>query len=694
MLTPGSTYITDLKVKVLFDISLPTPVVKLINQSTGPDLPAVDMAFWLYGPNNQEIHVGDLNNPDAAGNFTEYTFDEPFPPFGNSIEWSGGPYRVVIKAKDPSFNEYTFSPEQKAEICRPKGNEFAGKNYGEAKLDIESDCNKGELYVNDVTNYNYRGLPPNFVSKKITIIPPSDGDGNVPTPSEYIGYSKVLHVLTASGQGFTAIVVTVVEYSLGNNVFVRLKFIKTQAFNVNCNYDLCPLMCEYDKLVTKAEEKCDPALNEKMILINAKLLAIYLAYSKPACGLNVGDMIEELKQFAGFSCDCSCSGIGINSSGTTNGGWNFQFNTCGDISANAAVNGQNVLLTINDKTYTFAIGATTSNAFTWTTGVDGCTRIPTLHVSTSALSIAILNFIKSDVDATNLFNSIVNIDFSQIKLLINGKCVLATNGCDYEATLVDVCDPTDIPTPIGIFKHIKINGIVYAFNMAFSFTNLTPIQTILNALNKGNFVVSINQESIDYIITITSANNPNDIQEIVFEQVCGTDILVSIRYMQIEKTCGQPVLYSAQQIVQAIVDYLCAITAKQVTIDTAIPYCKPISGDNSAEIMAGSSVHAGLTELAANQCDIVTYLLAIKTVNCANIKAIHPQLPALQINLNTDGILGTKQGQCATIGWTEIANAVSNIIFGGQTFCQAVAACATPVCGPVQNFVVTKEEAS
>lgn len=692
MTVNGSPDITDLKIQVLFDLSLAIPVVKLTNQSTGPHLGNVDLVFELYGPNSQPIHVGNFTTPDAAGNFATYTFAELFPSMGNSIEWSGNPYRLVIKGKDSEANEFQFSPEQNAEVCQPKGNSNVGKNFGEARLDISTDCNKAELYLKDITNYYYRGLAPIFVSKKIIVIPPADADYGAPTPVEYNDFSYVIHPITVVGSGYTAVVQTVADFDFGNNVFVRIKFVATETFPVNCNYDLCPLISEWDKWITDAMQKCDPSLNDKMLIANSKLVNILFAYNKPACGMNVGKMIEDLIEFAGFKCDCTCKNIGLNSNGSTTGGLNFQFTTCGDLTASAVVTGSNVALTIRDKTYTFTVNPDSTTAFSFTPTVNGCTRNIQLNVDMNILATDMLTFIKTKPALVNLFNSIFNQDLGNVKLLVDGKCLLSTLSCTYDMTLVDVCNPAD--ENILFLQKIRINGVDYVLNFGFVLTDLAPLIAALNALGKGVFNASVTSAMSVYTLHITSATNPNDIEQVSLTGTCGTGFAPDdIRLMAIGKNCTTSVQYSASQIVQAIINRICSMLTTQVYTSADITYCTPtfdVDGKIVTKtILAGSTTQSALTTLAQNQCDIIAVMLASRAVSCLALKAIYVQ-QATKTLKPTDLIHMEKNGECAGVTQDELAVALFSIMSKLPAFCAAVVKCAIPGCSPVLNFEVEK----
>jgi hypothetical protein len=304
-----STDVFTLDFAVLVDISTPNPTVKFTNQSTGPNLPGCKWLFNVITPNNQPIHVSDWNTPDGSGAWTEFTFPESLPQPGGNIAWSGSPYRFRITVRDASDKEFTY--EKTADICRPSGNQ-AGSNAGKGIIPVQVKCTDAKLYVEDKTNYSYKKqiLPSLIVQKRLTLVYPPNEQGTFPTPFVINDFTNGLIPISFSSPGYQAILESIVHYDLGSFIFLKVKYKVKETFAVQCNIDLCQLMCEYTALTQEAQKGCDKEMTDKLTLINAKMNQALVGKMQPLCKIDVGKLVEEIKELGGFDCNCDC-GNGI-----------------------------------------------------------------------------------------------------------------------------------------------------------------------------------------------------------------------------------------------------------------------------------------------------------------------------------------------------------------------------------------------
>lgn len=320
MITTSNDIFT-LDFAVLVDISTPTPTVKFSNLSTGPNLSGCKWLFNLYTPNNTPVHTSTFTTPDVNGIWTNYTLPENLPQPGGNIIWSGSYYRFVVEVMDSTGKKFLL--EKKVDICRPNGNEN-GSNYGKAVIDIQAKCSEAKLYAEDKTNYSYKKQiqPSLILQKKFTLVYPPTEQGTYPTPFIINDFTNGLIPISYSGPGYQAIIESIVQYDLGENITLQLKYKVKEAFPVQCNIDLCQLICEYNDMVKKASDGCDKEMADKLLLINAKINQALIGKMQPLCKIDVSKLVDEIKDLGGFTCNCNC-GTGIvallNPSGGGNG---------------------------------------------------------------------------------------------------------------------------------------------------------------------------------------------------------------------------------------------------------------------------------------------------------------------------------------------------------------------------------------
>lgn len=685
MIINTSPDIGVLEVKCSIDLTGANPVINLTNQTTAntntsptPTLNDLEWVLNIYSPTGTPILQSDFTSPWQTGVWTTEQLTNSWPrPFGQ-IEWSGGDYLIQFQVKDSVGNIYELF--KTATICRPTGNTKNTPNtYGVAVLTVETMCDTAQLYVKDTTSKSYRGITGTLASAYLAIDYPRDATGVRPDPFEITSFvTDALIPFTYNGRGYEATYYSTYTYDLGENVFVVIRYAAQVTFDVTCNIDLCPLSCEVKALEDSIQSGRCADIEEsqaKLNLITPKLLRAFIAKANPTCGIDLPALIEEIKSIGGFSCDCYGASTGIGTSGIVN---NFVFavnNQGGDVIGSFATTGNNVTLTIKDKSYTFGPSSGASILLVPTT--SGTNTDVQLQVNTEDLATEIYNETASNTTLLNLFNSLViNGGF---KLQVDGRCVINNGACDYEWGL------TGIPnTPNNaILVYVQVNGVNQTVNYAFNTSTLVAFQTYLNTLGLGTYVVTNNGGGS---ITITSASNSSGVGNFVYATALGDPKKLAT----ITKDCSGFVSYTPDEVVQAIIDYLCELDDSQMVTsqDYTICYIDPATkAETTSVVTAGTSLTDFIIELLERGCDTITYITGLTSglVDCQAIKANFPA--SIKVLQENDIILGTKEQECAGILPVELGTRIFELGITNVNFmaavCAAVAACAGGgVCEP------------
>lgn len=649
--------ITQLIVNITWDISNPTPVCTLENLSTGSNLAGVSWAFVTTSPSNTPIHAGDINDPDIIGEWTDFTLSDPWPKPFNQVEWSGLPYSFYVVIKDSIGNVYT-SPVQQATICRPFGNLPASKTtYGLATSDVKVQCQEAYIFFQDTTNHSYKGEAGTIISSVLRVIYPIDETYTIPDPFVASSYSTALVPITYSSKNYQFVQSSVYDYDQGDNTIVRIKYQTIQTFPVYCNIDLAPLTCEINKLINSIETgNCVDATEakNKLGLIMGKFSLVVIGMLQPLTGVDVPLLIEEIIQIGGFD-NCNCCNVAtgiIPQTSSVIGGYNFAVNKLGgDItnSSNFSTNGNNITLNIGDVSYVVAIGYESPSdisAFSVTPVVSSNGFLKTYYINIDGTQLAedILNIISTNANLVNLFNSIVTNNPGTWDLVVDGDCIFSSGtACDYAFGLTGIPANTDFAQVISI----KTQAGSIPVNFVFNLTNLPALQSYLNTLNLGTFVVT---DLGGGNVSITTTTNNNSLTGMVYSD--GTLKL----FATFASDCTGLVQRSANFVVQAIIDYICGLTDAQFVTsqDYTICYIDPVSNTKkTTTVEAGTAENLLIAEILDRQCDTVDYTIALKGVNCTSMKQLFVASPYLL--QNTDFIYGTKVGGCAGISPIELA---------------------------------------
>lgn len=689
--------ITQLNAQVTWDISGTLPAINLVNLSIGPNLAGITWWVVAFSPTGTLIHAGDFSNPDAVGIWTTLSITDSWPRPFNQIEFSGAPYILTLYIQDSQGNQYNTGPYQ-ATICRPSGNTPTSKTfYGTSKTEVIVKCQQARISFQDLTNHTYRGLDGTLVSSVLRVVYPIDETGNIPTPFVLNNFSFALVPISYSSDQYQFQTQSVYDYDFGNYVHVRIRYqtlSKNQAsymsFPVLCNIDLGVLACEYAKLVDTLENGSCSDVQEtqrKMLLINPKFSMAQLGISYPLTGIDVPELIEQIKRIGGFDCDCCNAPTGIIPNTTSViDGYSFSIvGVGGDVGGDVTTTGTNIQFNLHDKSYVFNMcPSVPTTAFTVTpsTSGDGFTKTYCLNVDLTILSTDLLNTIKDNGTLVNLFNSIV-IQGGNIELTVDGGCIFqSTSAFNYTFDLTNIPSNTTYAILSGITKGAVVQSLFYSFNL----TNLSGLQTYLNSLGIGTFIVT---NPSGQNVHIVSNANPNNLTSLTYK-------ISSTTYIANQSsTAAGYVAVTANYVVQQIINYLCGITDNQLVTsqDYSICYVDPVSKTKTTiDVPAGTKLSVFIGELVTNGCNTVDYITSLGAVTCASIQAAFPSSIALMTA--TDIILGTKAGQCARMGPVELGTAILTLGSFNQefvnAFCALVEQCGSGLsCAPYNLFQVT-----
>lgn len=691
----GSPDISVLSVKATFDISGPLPIVSIVNQSEGANLGNITWWFVLTSPTQTPIHEGSFATPDINGTWTNFAITDSWPrPFGQ-IEWSGAPYNLSVYIQDSLGNQF-IDNSYNASICRPAGNTPTSKNYfGVSNTDVRVQCDQARIFFQDQTNSSYKGQFGIQISSILTLVYPIDETGTIPPKFVINNFSTAAVPISYSSDNYQFQTQSVYDYELDLNVHLRIRYqscdVKKKlpfiTFSVLCNIDLMPLICEYNKLVDSIEQgTCVNAedATRKLTLINPKFSLVIMGIMQPLTGIDVPDLIKQIEEIGGFSCDCCNAPTGIiPQSGSVIDGYTFSIvPVCGDINGTIQVVGTNIQLLLQDKSYVFSLsGSITTTAFTITPSTNGCTKTYAFNVDMVQLSTDILNTIKTNAGLVNLFNSIVSGGGSGINLSVDGKCIFQSSSTfNYTFTLANIPSNTTNALLVSITNGASAVGLTFAFNL----TNLPALQAYLNGLGIGVFVVT---NPSGQNVQIVSSNNPNNLSSLKYS-ISATTFTATIT-----SDAAGYVPVSANQVVQYIINYLCGLTDAQVKTSQIYPisYIGGNGEPQTVNVPAGTSLASFLSTLVNLQDQTVSNIGSSLEVSCESIRGSF--VPTADPIISGDYILMTKSGSCAQGNLIDIftymlTQGVNNAT-AKAAFCAFVESCGAGLaCSPYDFFDV------
>jgi len=687
----GSPDISVLQLQVAYDISGLSPVITIQNQSQGTNLPGLVWWFVVTSPSGALIHEGSFDQPDInAQDWSTFTINDPWPQPMNQIEWNG-PYNVTVYVQDTSGNQFS-DDSYTAIIKRPNGNTSLSKNtFGIATTDVKVKCNEARIYFENTTNTSYNGSSGTRISTLLKVVYPIDPTATVPAPFSAPFNSPVLVPIAYNSKNYQFLSQIIYSYDYSQYVSIIIRYQQLETFAVQCNIDLVPLVCEVTKLIDSIEDGSCVDANEaqrKLNLIIPKLSLAVMGIMQPLTGVDVPELIDEIIAIGGFDCDCCNPATGIiPQSGSVIDGYSFSvIGSCGDITGTVQQNGSNITFTLQDKSYIFNLSPTIpTTAFSITPATVGCVKTYTLNVNMVQFGTDLANTILSNASLINLWNSVLNQSGSDIKFIVDGKCVFTSSQTyNYTFTLANV--PSN--TTFAVISSVLVSGIAKQLSFSLNLTNIAAFQTYLNSLGLGSFTVT-NPSGNN--VLITSNSNPNLLSTLVYS------ISASSFIADFTSTASGFVPVTATFIIQSIINYLCGLTDGNLKTsqDYTITYIDENGDVQETTIPAGTSLADFIADLIKYNAETIQNIGTIASVTCGSIKAAFGQ--SNKPIGSTDYLLGTNGGGvCAQVFYLDafkyMLQAAATNADAKAMFCQLAVACAEGlVCEPYDylDVVVT-----
>lgn len=611
---------------VFFDTSVLTSYISGgINNVQGICLSLVDQ-------DGVELMGVDWSNPQIVPATDEtYTLDLSYLSYAFLFQ----NYKIIGYIKDANGTVYSTEPVYK-KICQPVSINESG--YVPGTFQIIPNCPNNTLTVKELTILAYNNLLPESVVKSGLLYYPT---GTI-SPIAFTGTPFTNNVIYTGQYRITD--TTDATYNLNDDIYVVVSYYTDSPFPVNCTTSIADLLCCVEEVQQTAIRECTNARGQAA---KQKLLEI-------STYLSTGLLAEINGQDASFEADYIRKALNCN---------------CGATSIH-----QNEATPVNPTIYSIIIN-----------GVGGTTvAAPTITGATKTFNVVSSTYIVSKKDAgdlaftitvdtsvTNVVRYLIAFDYNKMAdyiltefegsaeytarlqaLLVtglnlsglNGACILNTSTANYTIQLTGI-------TASDLIESITINGIIHLAPANTHANNATAVQTWLNTLALGTFAVTFSAG----VITISSLSNSHTLSTVVFEigGVSGSRLSVLFQNSK----------YTLVQILQAIIDYLCGLTALQVALGNNLTLYQFDYNGNivSFSYSATGTQDAYNTGVAAAIQNLILRIDTLTGITCAKLKAIFVDRPNGVFG-TADRIYGTLGEECAGLTDLQFATAVFNAV--------------------------------
>lgn len=627
----NSPDITSLQVDVTWNLSGQTPAINLINLSTGSNLAGCTWAFTAYSPSLTPIHLGNIASPDTTGAWSTFTLNDAWAtnPFNQyQVEW--GVYQFYVTVKDSLGNIFStqYQP-QTTTITAPSGIGNSFQSYfGIASSNVFPKCNEGYVFFQDNTNAIYQGMTGTKLTGSLIVSFPMDKTGNRQANFNLVAYTSALVPVTINSNDYSFVQNSSYTYDFGNYTHVVINYFFQGMFGIWCGVDLLPLTAVINKFFYKIETNEFPDMSSALkrgMLILSEYSMIVTAILQPLAGaIDVPTHIMNIEQLTGFKCFDACcnaqSGIIPQAANSTIGGYNFIVNSLGgDVGGNFSTNGNNITLNIGDVKYIVDVTQTSPSGLTALTVTPQSsgqyTKYYHLFLDGGVLAAELPAIIQNNADTYNLWQALFNQQPGSFKIAVDGACIFtSTNACDYTFGLANI----PVSTTNALLTGVVLGAVNTPLNYAFNQTNLTGLQTYLNGLGLGNFVVT---NTGGNNISIASSANTNNITALNYS-------IANVVYTaSLTKNCTGYQQKEVQEVIQDMIYAFCSLqdTGVKTSAQYTICYLDATGTQQTTVVNEGANLNVLIDALLTAGCSTITFLKNNPSnVNCATLQAAFP----------------------------------------------------------------------
>lgn len=516
------------------------------NVSGSGYLYTLGVAFSVLDQDGVVLASVDWDNPQirTQDGDTEYTLDLS----SVGIDFFFQTYSIIGYIKDSDGTVYQTT-QVNPKICQPVGITSGG--YVPGIFQITANCPDNVLTIKEVTKLVYDNLIPESTTKSGTLTYPSG----------------TISAVAFTGTPFTNDVIytgqyrinctTQSLYNLGNDIYVLVSYVTNNVFDITCANTLSDVLCCIVDIQRTKIANCNTAIGERAAQLEAEITIPFLvAIGKEISGQDASSEVAFIRKT--LNCNCGNKSIiqneftPINPSVT-----NIVLEGVGGTSiATPTINGNTKTYPIKSYVYQVVKGVTGDTAFT--IALDTSTANTVKYVITlnySVLAQTILTTIGGNDTLLTQFNSLVNITNFQVDLTnLNGGCIIDLSSTNYFLAF-------KVPSGANTIVSILINGVTYTSGSPLVVNNPTAIESWLNGLGLGTFDASFSTGTSGSYFNLLTVGNAN----VVTSAVLNTGTAVTVPFQKTNK--------SLIAFLQAVVDYICALSDLEVALSDDITVC-------------------------------------------------------------------------------------------------------------------------
>ncbi len=577
--------------------------------------------------------------------YTDFNFADPdiFPPANENsweFDWSafglpfmlGNTLIITGGIKDENGTIYYTDPVYK-KICKPNGLTEIG--YVPGIFQIIPDCVNNVLTVKELSVLIYNKMLPSSVTKAGNLFYPTGADLTVPFTGTPFSNNTIVN-----GQ-YRIEDETVAEYDLGDDIYVLVTYVTRNQYNITCANFLGDISCCLTKNQQVATLNCGNAIGESAKQKTYEVLpAVVIGMLKQIDGQDASAEVAFIKKI--MNCDCGVNSLGQNEMTPVNPAvTSIVLNGVGGTSIAApTVDGNTKTYNILSKNYLVSKADTNDLAFTITADTSVTNQVNfKIAFNYNVQAGYILNAIAVNPTLIAQLNSFISSTGNVSLAGLNGKCII-------DLSTVNLLLTQNIT---GATLITRVNTLTTSFNAPANLFANNPVAVAawLNSLGIGTYTVTVNGNVLS-ILSLANVSSANTVEFAL------PDLTVPVQ--KTNKTLVN--------VLQAVIDYLCALTACNVALCQALTlyyfdYDGELTSVNFTTSQSQNDYNVGLQNVINNLAQRIDELTGI---TCAKIQAIFPDRP-LSVIAGAARVYGIDQdANCTAFTQKQVALSVIQAI--------------------------------
>ncbi len=556
------------------------------------------------------------------------------------------------------------------DLCMPDG--FTDYGYVKGTFLVKLDCHNATLTAKDLTVMIYRKEEPYETTKDGTLYYPV---GTIdPVTFTTTPFSNT-QVYTGN---YRLVNTTIALFDLGNGGIIQVEYYTANNWDFDCENNIANVLCCIQEVQSRADLNCNNAIGrEAQAQLASISVPLMTGVIKELRGQDSSSEAKYIREK--LRCDCGKQGVRKVSVDPQNAAvYEIVIEDAGGTTVSSEISGNTKTYTVSSRIYSVTKGDLNDQAFS--IAINTQTPYTTKYVLTFDYEVMagyILTEISGNTTLITQLNSLISKEFINLSNL-NGRCVIDITASNYFLSY-------RVSAGSNLIESILIDGDTYTFPANTTVNDPDAIELYLNGLGLGNWEVSYSSSPSGTFINILTTENSNNPTSVIF--VVGS-AEVTVLFQQTTK--------SLIAVLQALIDYMCDITAAEIQLGTVVTVCSLSDNEASNSTLSASASQQQLNAaFAVALCAIQQSVISFTTTTCAQLKAIFIDRPSSTVD-STARFFGTNaDGNCTGFNINQITLGVINAIKNNSDIFNAyctIPACGDPTdCPDVESAVVVQD---